>query len=283
MILSAFSAFVSYQGRTTTTTSFLFNEIKASEFFQMLAVPSSGFLQTFPGSQVIYLADDQALDYYALQSIFHSTGNSLASSEAQGINDSMPSWGGLYNYWNPAFVTLGDYPENWTWSNGVDQQISSIISDGKNYTINATVFSPNPNFEYYNYADQEFYYSLWSLHAGNYSAAENAFRIANNFWNGYGFTDKDFTATNGKYTSYKLALDFIVWKSLKSNVNTANFANGYVPEIKNVTSAMSLLQGSDGGVWTNYLVRGSVVYANTSISLENGESTSLFVLASNIK
>jgi len=246
-------------------------------------VPSSGLLQTFPESQVIYLADDQALDYYALQGIFNYTGNSLASSEAQGINNSISSWGGLYDYWNPVFVTMGDYPESWVWSNGIDQQISSFVSNGKNYTIMATVFSANPNFEYYNYADQEFYCSLWSLHTGNYTAAENAFEIANRFWNGYGFADKAFSPSNGFYTSYKLALDLIVWKSLESNANTANFANGYLSEMNNVTSIMSSLQGANGGIWTNYMINNGVVVANTSISLENGESTSLFELANNLK
>ena len=147
----------------------------------------------------------------------------------------------------------------------------------------ATVFSPNPNFDYYNYSDQEFYYSLWSLHAGNYASAENAFRAANNYWNDYGFADQAFSPSNGIYASYKLALDLIVWKSLESNLNTANFATRYVPEMKNVTSIMSVLQGADGGVLTNYAVSRGVVVANASISLENGETTSLFTLASNLK
>ncbi|MHB2035857.1 MAG: hypothetical protein ACYCPW_03830 [Nitrososphaerales archaeon] len=294
VILSAFSAIVSYHGSTTSVNSnstsqslyepsFLFNEARALEFYQKLVVNSSGLLQTFPGSYVIYLADDQALDCYALQQIFNSTGNSLASSEAQGIISSMSSWGGLYNYWNPIFVTVGDYSESWVWSNGVDQQISSTVSDGKNYTIMATVFSPNPNFDYYNYSDQEFYYALWSLHAGNYTSAETAFEAANHFWKGYGFADQAFSASNGIYTSYKLALDLIVWKSLESNLNTANFATSYVPEMKNVTSIMSGLQGADGGVLTNYAVSRGVVVANASISLENGETTSLFTLANNLK
>ncbi|MHB1868027.1 MAG: hypothetical protein ACYCPP_03680, partial [Nitrososphaerales archaeon] len=75
VILSAFSAIVSYHGSTTSVNSnstsqslyepsFLFNEARALEFYQKLVVNSSGLLQTFPGSYVIYLADDQALDCY---------------------------------------------------------------------------------------------------------------------------------------------------------------------------------------------------------------------------
>ena len=66
--------------------------------------------------------------------------------------------------------------------------------------------------------------------------------MANSYWNGYGLADKDFAAANGKYTSYKLALDLIVWRDLDSNANTASFANGYGSEMNIVTSIMSQLQ-----------------------------------------
>ena len=110
---------------------------------------------------------------------------------------------------------------------------------------------------------------------------ESAFIVANNFWNGYGFQDKAFS--NGEYTSYKLALDLIAWKSLEANPNTSGFANNYIPEMKNVTSIMSLLQASDGGVWTNYAVNNGRIAFGTNVSLENGETTSLFVIAANLE
>jgi len=42
---------------------------------------------------------------------------------------------------------------------------------------------------------------------------------------------------------------------------------------------MSRLQASDGGVWTNYKVESGQLDFGQSVSLENGETTSLFVLA----
>ncbi len=266
-------------GTSVSEPQFTFNESEALQFYQELNVPSIGLLQTFPQSNIIYLADDQALDYFALRTIFNSTQSAVAISEAREINNSISSWGGLYQYWNPVFVVVGDYPSNWVWENGVDQEISSLSSNSRNYTIRATVFSPNLNFDYYNYADQELYYSLWNLHLGNYSAAESAFSAANSFWNGYGFADKAFNSSDHFYTSYKMALALIAWKSLEQNPKTTGFATSYISEITNITSIMSLLQGSDGGVWTNYAISEGNVIANSSISQENGETTSLFVLA----
>ena len=269
--------------RTITETAFLLNETLALSFYSKLAVKTGSgvLLQVFPGCQTIYLADDQALDYYALESIFNSTGNPAASSEAQGINASISAWGGLYKYWNPIFVAAGEYPSTWTIENGVDAQIGSIVSAGQNYSVMATIFSPNPNFNYQNYSDMDLYASLWNLHAGNYTAAENAFLTAQSFWTGYGFADQAFS--NELYASYKLALDLIAWKSLEANPNTSAFANNYVSEMGNVASIMSLLQNTDGGVWTNYKIDNGQIIFGSGVSLENGETTSLFVIAANTK
>jgi hypothetical protein len=266
-------------GATKYNPTFSFNQTQALPFYSKLAIPTEGgaLLQPFPGSERIYLADDQALDYYALLNIANSTHSTLASSLASEINGSISAWGGFYKYWNPVFVVTGDYPNVWIVENGSDRQIGSLDSGSENYSVKATVFLPNPSYDYYNYSDQDFYYSLWYLHSGNYSGAENAFAKANSFWNGYGFKDSAFSS--GEYDSYKLALDLIVWKLLEANHQTSNFANGYILEMKNVTSIMSQLQGSDGGVWTNYMVsNGQIVFGNI-VSLENGETTSLFVIA----
>ncbi|MCL4519789.1 MAG: hypothetical protein M1587_11400 [Thaumarchaeota archaeon] len=268
---------------TSPTPTFSLNQTLALSFYSKLAVQTGGgaLLQVFPGSQTIYLADDQALDYYALESISNSTGSPAASSEAQGINASISAWGGLYKYWNPIFVTVGDYPSNWAIENGVDKQIGSIVSDGQNYSVMATLFSPNPNFDYYNYSDVDLEVSLWNLHVGNYTAAENAFVSAQNFWTGYGFADQAFS--NGLYASYKLALDLIAWKSLEANPSTSAFANNYASGMRNVASIMSLLQNTDGGVWTNYKIDNGQLEFGSGVSLENGETTSLFVIAANTK
>ncbi len=261
----------------TYDPAFSFNLTLALSFYSRLAVPIGGgdLLQTYPGSDTIYLSDDQALDYYALQSI--SNASSQVRLEALEINSSISSFGGFYEYWNPVFVVLGDYPSVWTIEQGLDENISSTVSSGVNYSIMATVFSPSPGFNFSEFADLDFCYSLWNLHEGNYTVAESAFQTANSFWNGYGFQDN--ASSPGDYASYKLALAVITWKSLEANPNTAAFAKNYVPEIKNVTSIMSQLQGDDGGVWTNYEVNNGQIVTGTNISFENGETTSLFVIA----
>lgn len=45
----------------------------------------------YPGSNTIYLSDDQALDYCALLNIYNSTRNSTALSLATEINSKMNS------------------------------------------------------------------------------------------------------------------------------------------------------------------------------------------------
>jgi hypothetical protein len=212
-----------------------------------------------------------------LLSIANSTKIPQASILAANINSSISSWNGFFYYWNPIFVVVGDFPATWTVESGSDQNLSVINSqNGTSITIKTTIFTPNPNFDFYNYTDQELYFSLWNLHVGNYSGAESTFQTANKFWDGFGFKDQAYPS-DGSYTSYKLALDLIVWKALASNPNTSTFANGYLPLIKNVTSIMSQLQSSNGGVWTNYKEEGGQII--TGISLWNVETTSLFVLA----
>ena len=96
-------------------------------------------------------------------------------------------------------------------------------------------------------------------------------------WDGRGFADRAFQASN-EYTSFKLALDLIAFKALMNNSQTEGSVVGYNPTLNQVQSVMSKLQGSDGGVFTNYLItNGQVVVPSNTY--RNGETTSLFVLA----
>ena len=123
------------------------------------------------------------------------------------------------------------------------------------------------------YTDLELYYAAYNMEIKNYSEAENAFITANRLWNGFGFVD---AAYNTSYTSYKLALDIIVWKMLENSSQTQQFATQYSPALNQVLKIFSALLGSDGGVYTNYVISNGSVQ---SIGQENGETTSLFVLS----
>jgi hypothetical protein len=74
----------------------------------------------------------------------------------------------------------------------------------------------------------------------------------------------------------------IAWKAL--NQSDHQFAQTYVSTVNSASTIMSSLQsngssGWPGGVWTGYRYdNGQLLYGN-GVSLENGETTSLFVLA----
>jgi hypothetical protein len=255
-------------------SKFTFNDSTAASFFLSLNTPT-GLLMEYPGSKTIYLADDQALDCYALQKLYQYTENSRTLSLANQISESSQRYGGLFKFWNAAFVLLGDYPTRWNFTSGHDIPIENT-TDG--YQIRATTFS---NFmgegDYTKYADLELYFALYNLHSGNFSQAEKAFEIGNSYWDGNGFTDAAFNKSSRSYASYKLAIDVIVWKALLNNSSTREFALEYSPVIQQAASVMSLLQSSSGGVWTDYKVSGGEVLVGSS--QENGETTSLFILA----
>jgi len=262
----------------TAAMNFSFNASLALNFYKESRTPL-GLVALYPGSNTIYLSDDQALDYYALLDIYNSTGNPIATELASEINSTMNShWGGLFKYWNPVFYILQNR-SFWMDENGVNNLLSTVQDpNGTSYFVNTTVFSPDPNFNFSSYADLELYYCIWNLHVGNYSAAESTFHLANSYWDGYGFNDGAFS--KGEYTSYKLAVDLIAWKMLESNQSTRTFADEYLNQIHDVTSIMSKLQSSNGGVWTNYFMQpdGSISFG-PGIT-QNGETTSLFAIAS---
>jgi hypothetical protein len=96
---------------------------------------------------------------------------------------------------------------------------------------------------------------------------------------GQGFSDAAFYLQAHLYQSYKLALYIIVWNQLANNPTTRHFATSYKSIVEGVFSLMSNLQSSSGGVWTGYKFSGGTMIYGQDISLANGETTSLFVLA----
>jgi hypothetical protein len=167
----------------------------------------------------------------------------------------------------------------------MDQRINTT----QGYTINATVFKGCPGFQYSHFADLLGYHVLLDMHAQNYTGAESEFTTLNGEWDGHGFVDEPFNQTR-LYQSYKLAVYMIVWDALQEACATQPFAESYLSTVNNITKAMSRLQsdgslgGWAGGVWTgSYFANGQLTYGNIpgkNVSLENGETTSAFVLAS---
>lgn len=265
-----------FEGAPAEPANFTFQGVSfdykdALNFYSSELNTSLGLMSTTPKGTTIYLSDDQALDYNALLKLYSETGNSTALSLADQIKASMQSYGGLYRYWNAVFVLFGDYPTPWNFSSGTD---ITIGTSGR-YTINSTIFNvmmgpANSS----HYADLEMYYAMYNMQVKNYTAAEGAFVNANSLWNGFGFADN---AHSTSYDSYKLALDLIVWEMMENTAQTEQFAAQYTPVLDHVALTFSALQGSDGGVYTNYVVaNGSVQHTGQ----ENGETTSLSVLAS---
>ncbi|QXJ30906.1 hypothetical protein [Saccharolobus shibatae] len=250
---------------------FSFNLEKALNFYESLNT-SLGLLREYPGSHTIWLADDQALDYNALMLIYNITHNVTAKTLAQQILFAIKPYGGLYKYYNSVFEIFGIYP------NTIIPQSGVIITIGNidNYTLNATLFNHTIS-NYYDYADLLAYRVLLWLHLGNYSGAEENFISLVKMWNGIGFNDSAYY--NDTYQSYKLALFLIVWRALELNPHTCLLAIKYVNMAREVSGMMSLLQSSQGGVWTSYkYVNGKIEYGY-NISSMNGETTSLFVIA----
>lgn len=280
------------QTTTTTTTStvtqtatmgpfevlFNFNESTAVGFYSSLMSPL-GLPIDYPGSHTIWLADDQALDYFALLSLYYTTESSTALSLAQQVNKSIAKWGGFYKYWNPVFEVLGDYNTTLVDPCGKPQIISN---DAQGYMVNATVFTSCPGFKYYLFADLLAYHVLLDMHFENYTGAESEFSELSGMWDGHGFSDYIFQHdSTHTYQSYKLADYVIAWKALADNSFTSQFAleARYNTTVHGVAAMMSKLQSSSGGVWTGYRVSNGQISYGSGISLTNGETTSLFILA----
>ncbi len=284
------SSHVLKQGQATVVHSdFAFNNQKALSFLQSLSTPS-GLLMEYPNSNTIYLSDDQQLDYAALIKLNDSSLASKINSTLQmalgGLYGFFDSSNCYYGNWNGVDVVLGMYMQipcngEWNMYSGFDEPISpkTSIPNSSSYSVYETVWGGKMGNDYTQYVDLELYYAINQLHFGNCMDAVNAFEHANSFWNEQGFADQAYRSSPKGYTSYKLALDLIAFKSLMNNSKTEGSVVSYSSTINQVQTVMSALQGKDGGVPTNYL---SVVNGNATIgtdTYENGETTSLFVLA----
>lgn len=268
------------RGVVSAQVSFSFNETSAVGFYNQLST-STGLEVDYPGSYTIWLSDDQALDYHALLNMYNSTRDSDALKLAKQINSSIVQWGGFYEYWNPVFEVIGSYPDSTQVMCGTDMTIGA----SQGYTIKTTVFKFCPGFQYSFFADLLSYHVLLDLQTKDYTGAESEFGTLSKMWDGHGFVDQPFQDdTSHTYQSYKLATYVIAWKALDGNAITQQFAQSYLSTVNYVASIMASLQsdgssGWAGGVWTGYrFSNGQLIYGKT-VSLENGETTSLFVLA----
>ncbi len=260
---------------TATAVDISFNATTAVRFYGRLMSPL-GLFTDHPGSRTIWIADDQALDYYALLSVYDSAHNSTALHLAQQVDSSIAGWGGFCKYWNPVFEVFGSYPKTTQVMCGTNQTIS--VTQG--YTVDATVFNPCPGFQYSLFADQSAYHVLLDMHLGNYAEAESEFSGLSSMWDSHGFSDQAFrNDSTHTYQSYKLADYVIAWKALASGSATSQFALGYQTTVQSVAAVMSELQSSAGGVWTGYRISNGQISYGSGISLTNGETTSLFIFA----
>jgi hypothetical protein len=274
----------SYQNNSETPSNpFSFNAVSAVQFFSN-RMTNIGLETGSPvAPTTVYLADDQALSYFALRDIYEGTENSTALYLANVINSSMRQFGGLFSdYYNPVFQVLGNYPLSSTPMNGRDV---TVQNDG-NYVLLATNFKENANFDYLNFADLTGYYVLYYLHSNDFDMAEQTFSSLSAMWNGHGFADEPFHQST-VYQSYKLAIYLIDWNNLNDASSTHAFAQGYSAIAGKVSAVMSSLQSSqvgsntEGGVWTGYEFdssTGSIAYGS-NVSSVNCETTSLFALA----
>jgi hypothetical protein len=264
--------------RAPSRVWFTFSIEKALQFYLSLKTPL-GLEREYPQSTTVWLADDQALDYYALQKIYNVTGNSTALAASDEINGSARGWGGLYAYWNPAFEAFGCYPTDADVLWGRDVTVNKSV---QGFAVKATEFSWDPVYPYPLFADQLAYRTLLYLHLGDYRAAEGEFALLSGMWavsGGQGFADLALWQQGGLYQSYKLALYVIAWNQLEDNPATQSFASGYASIVGGVLQLMANLQSSGGGVWTGYRFSdGKMVYGD-NVTAANGETTSLFILA----
>jgi hypothetical protein len=268
-------------------SSFSFDKQAAIGFYNTLRT-KTGLLSVVPNSSVIYVADDQQLDYAALSKLGER-------SFANGIDQTiLESYGGLYGsynpssctfgYWNGVDVVVGAYfpipcnGSSWNLLSGNQSSVSgSTLANGTGYTLLATLWTGSVGSDYVSYADLDLYYCLNQLHYGAYSDAVNAFVKANSYWNGQGFADRVYTRS-GEYASYKLALDLIAFKALMDDPHTEASIMSYNSTLNQVQNMMSKLQGSDGGVITDYQILNGQLMISPN-TYENGETTALFVLA----
>lgn len=286
-----FSSFYLRQGRPVSVKSdFTFENQTAINFYQSLNTPS-GLLKEYPNSSTIYLSDDQQLDHAALVKLGNVSLADRIDSTMQvalgGLYGDFNSSQCSYGNWNGVDVVLGEYMETpcdtkfmWNTHSGFDVLASSVvIPNSTGYTVKETLWGGQMGSDYVHYADLDLYYCLNQLHYGDYVNAVKAFENVNKMWNGNGFADAPYqNSSPQEYTSYKLALDLIAFKALMNDSHTEGSVVSYNSTINQVQGMMSKLQFSDGGVISNYQILNGTIQIPLN-TYENGETTSLFVLA----
>lgn len=137
--------------------SFNFSTTAAVGFYKSLNT-SVGLLTDYPGSHTIWLADDQPLDYCALLKANDIRHNGTALVLAQQLKDSMSKWGGFLMFYNQVFAVIGHYPpyDDVMCANPQSEEVGSE----RGYTVNATVFSSCPGFQYWLFADHLAYHVI---------------------------------------------------------------------------------------------------------------------------
>jgi hypothetical protein len=289
------TAMVSSESTYSITTPIQFSEENAYNYFQSLNT-STGLLSDYRGDHTIYLSDDQALDYNALMDIFNSTGNSNALRLANQINTTMSeNFGSLYGIWNEVFVLFGQFPSKTTWNvtGGVNQNYGT----DNGYQMLSTVF-PKDNdttVELGEYADIALYYAIWNAKVAGLGGSGGTLIEANQTFAGiqsdctdYGCTDDANVGQASAFQSYKVALDLISYRLLFDAGAFNDASSSEMVQIDQIINRLAYvanqLQAPDGGVYTQYnIVSGRVVPVGPGVtSAENGETTSLFVILSNI-
>jgi hypothetical protein len=280
---------------TPVLTSFSFNERNALAYFKLLNT-TTGLLRDYQNDSRIFVADDQALDYYALMDLYASNGDASALTLANQINTSSQSYGGLFRYWNPVFTLFGHYPsaKHWNVTTGYNKNFTA----GGGYSIEATIFPTNAThpIEIKQYADVGLYDALWNIVVANVTGSEgnltNAAAIFNEIQTectNYGCTDAGYFSAGVPstvvYSSYKIALDLIVYKELLASGSFSSINTAQVNEtINRLIYVANQLQAPDGGVYTQFNAYGELIvpFGLGSNSSENGETTSLFLLADHL-
>jgi hypothetical protein len=208
---------------TAINNTLKFSQSSALNYFASLNT-STGLLSDFHGDSIIYLSDDQPLDYNALLDIHASTGNALALRLANQINGTMTrDYGSLYRYWNEVYVLYGRYPSVYTWNTtgGINQLVSS---NNEGFRVLSTVFPADQNngVELQQYVDLALYYAVWNAKVasmgssgGNLTSAAGTFGAVQSDCANYGCLDSANVGGARAYQSYKVALDLIAYKELQ--------------------------------------------------------------------
>ena len=231
-----------------------FDAKAACSFLEAQYVGEAGLLRAavraYPDNVTIYVASDNLLAIRALKLL---GSNILAKEISTTIGRHYPELqggDGLHE------VILGERIGAF--------KAATLIDYGNigNYSVKAHVFNGPYVADWYEYADLVAYKGLNATWSGDFKTAKRAWVNLTNMWDGYGFRDKAF---NGSYEAYKLALAYYLARAAGINEYPLN----------EIVEIMSRLQADNGGVYTHYIVEGTVKPQGDV----NTETTSIFVIA----